>query len=241
MLFLDEVLSVGDAEFQVKSLNNIEKMAAEGTSIIMVTHNLNEVTHLCHRTLWLDKGEMRALGPTMEVLEQYIEETYARFDGFRAGQVYFKEGHYQLNAVRIHARGKEPAQPIYAKDSIVIELLVDKLQNERSLEISMQVYDMVGIRLMMDSYGLRQEYQPTEMPEGEYRISCEIPGRLLNRGHYRLNFTMTENNVQLVDTLFNVALFQVEVNPDEDERIWNPNINSSLRPHLKWEVERIEK
>lgn len=236
LLFLDEVLSVGDAEFRMKSLNHIEQLANQGVTIVMVTHNLNEVSNLCHRALWLDKGKMRALGPPMEILEEYIQETYAGFESFTSESVYFKEGHYRLRSIRIQAHGKQADAPIYTEDETEIEFKIDKLQAQKSLEITLHLYDMAGIRLLVDSYGLRTGYQAVPQPQGNYRIICRIPGRLLNRGYYRLNLNISENGSELVDTLLNVALFQIQVNPAEDQRIWDPQLNSTLRPHLFWEI-----
>jgi ABC-2 type transport system ATP-binding protein len=71
VLILDEVLSVGDAEFQRKSAARLETLRAEGDAILMVSHGLESVTRLCHRVAWLDHGELRAVGPPEQVVEEY--------------------------------------------------------------------------------------------------------------------------------------------------------------------------
>ena len=71
VLILDEVLSVGDAEFQHKSAGRLEALRRSGDAILMVSHGLDAVTRLCHRVAWLDHGQLRAVGPPGEIVEEY--------------------------------------------------------------------------------------------------------------------------------------------------------------------------
>ncbi len=71
VLLVDEVLSVGDTEFRNRCANRMEKMMRDGVTMILVSHNLNEVRTLCERTLMLFKGSVLIEGPTQRVLEKY--------------------------------------------------------------------------------------------------------------------------------------------------------------------------
>ena len=71
ILLVDEVLAVGDAEFQKKSAERIEEFRRNGTTILLVSHNLATVQNMCTRAVWLDHGEVKALGPAMDVVRQY--------------------------------------------------------------------------------------------------------------------------------------------------------------------------
>ncbi len=71
VLILDEVLAVGDADFQRKSAARLQTLRQDGDAILMVSHSLEAMTRLCHRVAWLDHGELRALGPAGEVVEAY--------------------------------------------------------------------------------------------------------------------------------------------------------------------------
>ena len=71
LLIVDEVLSVGDGEFQAKSRERMETFRGEGQTIIMVSHNLVAVANMCQRAAWLDHGRLRAVGPVDEVVAQY--------------------------------------------------------------------------------------------------------------------------------------------------------------------------
>lgn len=71
ILIVDEVLSVGDFRFQQKCEERIRKMIEEGVTILLVSHDINMIERLCNKTLWLDHGEMKALGQTNEICDIY--------------------------------------------------------------------------------------------------------------------------------------------------------------------------
>ena len=74
VLLLDEVLAVGDEAFQEKCLITFERFKDEGKTIVFVSHDLESVGRFCDRTLLLGGGRIEALGPTAEVLEEYVGE-----------------------------------------------------------------------------------------------------------------------------------------------------------------------
>lgn len=71
VLVVDEVLSVGDAEFQKKAAERIGKFKAAGVTILMAAHDLNLVRTMCHRAAWFKHGRIEALGPAPEVVQRY--------------------------------------------------------------------------------------------------------------------------------------------------------------------------
>jgi ABC-type polysaccharide/polyol phosphate transport system ATPase subunit len=72
ILLIDEVLAVGDQAFQQKCLNHIERLKKVGTTILLVSHNLGHIAHLCDRVLWLNNGKIQADGSATMVIDQYL-------------------------------------------------------------------------------------------------------------------------------------------------------------------------
>ena len=72
VLILDEVLAVGDAEFQGKSAERIERFRDRGVTILLVSHDLKAVAEMCSRAAWFRRGEIKATGPVGNVIEQYL-------------------------------------------------------------------------------------------------------------------------------------------------------------------------
>ena len=71
ILIIDEVLAVGDEEFQQRCFQKIEQFRREGRTIVFVSHGLGQVSQFCHRALWLEKGEVQTIGPAYEVVSEY--------------------------------------------------------------------------------------------------------------------------------------------------------------------------
>lgn len=72
ILIVDEILGVGDAEFQARSAERIQRFKGEGTTILLVSHSLTAVQEMCTKVLWLEKGEIKAIGKPGQVINQYL-------------------------------------------------------------------------------------------------------------------------------------------------------------------------
>jgi len=71
ILLVDEVLAVGDINFQKKCLGKMGDVARAGRTVVLVSHQLNQIRRLCHRVVWIDEGSVRQDGPTHEVVSAY--------------------------------------------------------------------------------------------------------------------------------------------------------------------------
>ncbi|MEC7241074.1 MAG: ABC transporter ATP-binding protein [Myxococcota bacterium] len=73
LFLIDEVLAVGDQYFQRKCIRKIQDFVSAGKSIVLVSHDLHAIRNLCDTVMWLDQGEVRAIGPSREVVEKYMD------------------------------------------------------------------------------------------------------------------------------------------------------------------------
>jgi len=138
ILLVDEVLSVGDLEFQKKCLGKMGKVAEGGRTILFVSHQMNQIRRLCKRALWIDAGGIRADGPAKLLVNQYEAASLAQGEVSAAqarGSITF--GRWQVEAsgtnvldldqgpdgvvIRIQARVIEPIRKgkyfIHLKDA----------------------------------------------------------------------------------------------------------------------------
>jgi len=83
ILLVDEVLAVGDLEFQKKCLGKMEEVSKGGRTIVLVSHQMNQIRRLCNKVVWLDNGQVRKVGPTVEVASAYETALLSREDGAR--------------------------------------------------------------------------------------------------------------------------------------------------------------
>ncbi len=74
ILLMDEILAVGDANFQKKCISKIKEFKKQGITIVFVSHNMDDVYEICDRVVWLDHGHIKAMGDTKEIGERYLAE-----------------------------------------------------------------------------------------------------------------------------------------------------------------------
>lgn len=73
ILIVDEILSVGDANFQQKSKNRMMEMMGGGTTVFFVSHDIEQVELMCNKVLWIEHGEKKGFGPSKDLIRQYTE------------------------------------------------------------------------------------------------------------------------------------------------------------------------
>lgn len=71
ILIVDEILAVGDADFQEKSKKRMLELMGGGTTVLFVSHSLDQIREMCDKVIWLDQGEMKMSGDTQEVCDAY--------------------------------------------------------------------------------------------------------------------------------------------------------------------------
>lgn len=74
ILIVDEILSVGDYKFRKKCEQRMQELLGGGTTLLYVSHNIDEVKRLCDHVIWIDHGKMRMIGETAAVCDAYMEE-----------------------------------------------------------------------------------------------------------------------------------------------------------------------
>ena len=73
ILIVDEILAVGDASFQEKSYARMMDLMSHGTTVLLVSHNIEQVRRLCDRVIWLDHGSVMAIGETAAICDAYTQ------------------------------------------------------------------------------------------------------------------------------------------------------------------------
>lgn len=104
ILLIDEILGVGDANFQAKCFNKLREIKASGTTIVIVSHSLGQIEQICERSIWIHDGLIRAEGPPKEIDLEYLEYMGMKLQENTAKELERKAG-------------KEPVETEKAQDS----------------------------------------------------------------------------------------------------------------------------
>ena len=190
IMVIDEVLAVGDAEFQKKCLGKVKELGQSGRTVLFVSHNMNAVERLCTRGLLLDKGQVKALSTdvrsvTREHLfggEDNMSQAEWRNSGNEFQNPWFKPLRFYLG----DKQGLPRPMPVANDEEIYVYLDGDITQLDASLTIGYAIFSEDG-HLLYWSY--QSDAAPEQWPQlhrGRCLLRGSIPRRFLNEGIYRV-------------------------------------------------------
>ncbi len=176
ILLIDEVLAVGDIEFQRKCLSKMGDVARGGRTILFVSHQMNQIRRLCQRVFWIDHGQVRASGPAGEIVGAYEaaqmagEETsgrcFLRWDFADGGNTV--RHHLQELTVRLHVQVSEPVFQGHLGLAV---------QNDANFTVVGWGFD--GLQLPPGVHELHVQIPMLPIRPGAYTLLCS----LFNRGN----------------------------------------------------------
>ncbi len=185
IMVVDEVLAVGDAEFQRKCLAKMADIERSGRTVLFVSHNIEAIIRLCPRVVWLDQGRLAMDGPTNEVIDAYLTSALA---GELDPVVTPEPGApVTVERVRLLDRSDNPASILPRDDAFTLELAFTLERDVPELNLSVVIGNMRGGRLLDEAWSDSDE--PTLRRAGSYRLRVTIPP-VLNAGDYTLGLWM---------------------------------------------------
>jgi lipopolysaccharide transport system ATP-binding protein len=183
ILIVDEILAVGDAAFQKKCLGKMDDVAKHGRTVLFVSHNLGAIRSLCTRGLVLEGGRIRFDGAAENAITEYLALSAARGGG--DGRIDFEPGlafdGLALHGVRLVDDAGEVRALFDATDAIRIEIDYEVQAAARGMRTVLRLATQEGELAFQSTDHAVCDPEP---PPGRYRVSCTIPGGLLNRRMY---------------------------------------------------------
>lgn len=190
ILLVDEVLSVGDAEFQKKCLGKMGEVTRAGRTVLFVSHNLNAVEQLCNRVILLESGRIKTDSKDVRsVLTGYLFGTdeddnttsWANSEE-RLANPYFSPRRFAI----VDREGREVNNPIRNDADLWVEIEGEIEQADTSLCIGYVLISQEGQVLYWTYHTDKCETDWPEVNVGTVRLRSKFPKQLLNEGNYRL-------------------------------------------------------
>lgn len=228
ILIIDEVLSVGDADFRRKSMGKMRDTAKSGRTVLFVSHSMTAVRSLCDRTIWLEQGQVHMEGPTEDVVAAYL-------------------GHYTNDAPEIHwtaenSPGNEVASLTHVvvhpasgggqfrwEDAIDVEVGVENHSHE-PIHVNVQVVNADDLVLLTTN---TKEGGVNLLGHGRHKVTCRFPPQLFNSGDLRLNVGVGQN-ARMQFRADNAVAFTV-VEPPRDSGAWQGRRKGIFRMDIPWQ------
>ena len=240
ILIIDEVLAVGDAEFQKKCLGKMQDVASEGRTVLFVSHNMSAVTRLCTRGVVLSQGGTSFEGDSIDAVTYYLakhchsSKEWTELDSSPGNDF------VRLRSARIVGQGGRTIESCTVDDRVIVEICYDVLRPS-VLVPNFHFYTGDGTFAFV-SHDHNGEWYGRPKSPGRYVSRVEIPDNLLNCGWVTVGIAISSYRPVIVHCHERDALaFQVTENMDEIQKRggFSGNMPGAVRPLLEWQTESI--
>jgi lipopolysaccharide transport system ATP-binding protein len=241
VLIVDEVLAVGDVGFQRKCLRKMRDVGESGRTVIFVSHDMQSITRLCRRVIWLKDGELRSDGEAKHVVGEYLHEQSQTGAEKFWEDVTTAPGNeiVRLRAARVRRSDGAVSSSIDIRHEVTIEMEYEVLRSGKVIVPSIQLNNEQGACIFI-SHDWNSGWRNTEREAGTYKSSVTLPGNLLSEG--TVFVTIGAATHQPHEVHFNerdAVTFNVIDSPDGDAARGDfaGPMPGAVRPILEWKTE----
>lgn len=241
ILIVDEVLAVGDANFQKKCLGKMGTVAQQGRTVLFVSHNMRAMQSLCNRVIWINEGSVSADGLADTVISNYLKTSVSALDEQVWDDPATAPGNdkIRLHSVRLRRTDSNSSQPITVHSSLIVEFEYWNLTPDAYLNLSIRVTAEDGYPIFNTGSGYERNWHGKPFPVGLFRSAFRIPGDLLNDGIHRVLLMIVKDQSEVIYQKEDVLVFEVS-DTSEGRGTWYGKWPGAVRPKLEWETELLE-
>jgi lipopolysaccharide transport system ATP-binding protein len=207
IMIIDEVLAVGDADFQKKCMGKMKEVSSQqGRTILFVSHNMQAVTNLCSKAIYLKNGEINAIGDAHTIVNNYLGSQNKKLwkqrwdnDQEAPGNNFIK-----LIAIEMVPHLLNSSDPIDIRTPISVKFKFRNFVAKINLVVGVHLFTTAG-ECIFDVC-----CQPGLYDEGIIEGACEIPGNFLNDGSYYFSIIFVQDTSKQLFYLEDCLHFDVE-------------------------------
>jgi lipopolysaccharide transport system ATP-binding protein len=237
ILIIDEVLAVGDAEFQKKCLGKMQDVAGQGRTVLFVSHNMTAVNTLCSKCIYLKNGGIVTIDETVKVVNQYLSnentsKTYVAWDqGDNPG-----DDVAVLHSAQLIDENFNKIEFAYIDKKIGVEFVYEVLKEGYTPIPNIHVYTSRNEYAFVSA----EKYDVKLSQKGKHKAIAWIPANLLNEGIYVIGIALSSMNPVKVHFYEREAiLFEAIEDIKKRSTDFNQKLPGVLRPLLHWDTIKI--
>jgi lipopolysaccharide transport system ATP-binding protein len=243
ILLVDEVLAVGDAEFQQRCLGRMENFSGTGRTVLFVSHNMQTINQLCDRAIWIDGGEIVEDGDPSDVVTHYLRSSHSSGSHIAWPDDESAPGDdlARLLGVRVIDGDGDPVETIDVRGHVGIEIRYRVLRDGPPVFAKIRAQDRQGDIAFNAMDTAAQVREPS--PPGVYATTAWIPPNLLNEGRTMIDVavcTLHAPKLHQRAARYEAVSFTVFDPGDGDSARgrFTGHMRGVVRPLLEWSVER---
>ncbi|HWD73011.1 MAG TPA: ABC transporter ATP-binding protein [Actinomycetota bacterium] len=246
ILLVDEVLAVGDAEFQRKCLGRMAEIGATGRTVLFVSHSMPSLLRLCPRLILLDRGGVVADGVAHEVVRTYLESGLATAAErtWPSPDLAPGDDTARLKAVRVRTDGGEITDEIDIRRPVSIEVEYWHLAEDPAVRpsVNLHFYNEDGVCVFINADFNDRAWWQSPRRRGVVTATCRIPGNLLAEGRIYVTAVVSTYNPTVVhaEEKEAVAFQVVDRSSGVGDGVRGPFVGDwpgAVRPMLAWTIE----
>ena len=238
ILIVDEVLAVGDADFQRRCLAKMEDVRQHGRTILFVSHNLTAITRLCQRAILVAGGSIQNDGPAGDVVSAYMMSNLSTATERSWPDQTTAPGNdvARLRGVRVSVHDGRAAETVDIRRPVTIEMVYDVLKPGYSFAPRCEIFSHSGLCLFTAA-DMRTGWRDRPYPIGRFTSSATIPGNILAEGTFLVGVGLFSPDPD--QSHFHVreaVAFQVvdSLEGDSARGDWTGPMYGVVRPALDW-------
>jgi len=243
ILVVDEVLAVGDADFQRKCLGKMSDVAGEGRTVLFVSHNMSAIQRLTQECLVLDKGQVLMRGPSEQAVDFYLNRGLSKLGErfWEADEVPLNAKPFQPLAIRVLDKEGTVSDSVRSVDPITIEIEYRLEEAATGLRVGYYLFTTRGepVFTSFDTDASESFSQYPVRQAGTWRSRCVIPAHTLNEGRFVLGINASSYGIRRYFQDDQALSFSVDASGGAGTH-WPEPRPGSVRPVLDWQIEKTE-
>lgn len=189
VLLVDEVLAVGDESFQQRCLAKFADLRSSGRTVVIVSHGLDAVRNLCDRAAWLDHGQLAGVGPSAQVVDDYLESVRSARGASEAGGGRTGGQGWEIGEVELLGPEGKPVDEVSSGNNVAIRFDVEVGRlGEVMVEVDLHRNDGVHVA------GPRHRFAATH--KGRHDLQLDVPALPLVAGIYDVSIRVLDGDVE---------------------------------------------
>ena len=240
ILVVDEVLAVGDAEFQRKCLGKMSDVAEQGRTILFVSHNMSAILRLTEETIVLDRGKLVCRAPTPEAVEFYMSSGFSQSSErvWQADEIPASAHPFRPITLRVLDSQRNVIDTVRSIDPLVVEMEYRLDAPIKGLRVGIYLLTIRGdvVFTSFDTDSPKEFEKYATRPAGHYVSRCQIPPDFFNEGQYVLGVNVSSYRVKRYFQDEHALSFNVD-GMGAPGKQWGEVRMGTIRPKLNWQIE----
>ncbi|HLA86612.1 MAG TPA: ABC transporter ATP-binding protein [Anaerolineales bacterium] len=243
ILVVDEVLAVGDAEFQRKCLGKMGDVAQQGRTVLFVSHNMSAILRLTQEAIVLNKGQMLMRGPTQEAVDFYLSsgQSQAGERNWDADEIPAASQLFKPISLKIKNRSGKVVDTVRSIEPVTVEFEYQLDAPVTGLRVGFYLSTMRGeyVLTSFDTDEPRLFEKHDTRNTGHYISRAEIPADIFNEGRYSIGVNASSFGVRRYFMDENAIAFNVDITGAPGMQWTEPRVGP-VRPRLNWKIEKLD-